>query len=501
MDKKLLNQKVKVDKVNNKLVIIVLLIQAILVLTIQAQDPLQSTYFVEAGSYGTKRETDPPSYVRNLSKSGIKGTENMDWLDVGLDYRARFEIRHQDIRRPEIVTDYPLLLRTRAYLGVKNLTDPFRFAIEFEDAHRVNGKFAPDSRDFNRAELIQAYADLHFKEALGKDDLGNSRPILIRFGRQAFEFLDRRLIALNSWRNTTNNFLGVRAAVGQEKNDWQVDVLAVRPINRLIDEFDQTDHNLDFWAIMGHWRKWSDALTIEPYYMGLKQRPAAGNNSRERLIHSPGIRFYGWVSNKSFDYDLTYTQQFGNDNGLDHNAFAVTAELGYKLSKLRSKPRVSLSYGYVSGDKDPNDMENNRFERFFGLSCASLISTSFTFSSTASSRLSLWSSYLADSNPFLKESFISNALSFASSKMSAVFSAVLATKPFIPKDALLKPSFSGNVDTFETLEHATPTEYAAFLNTFSIKPCFLDMCHPQIALLFFWVYLFILAYPVFQIRQ
>ena len=366
MDKKLLNQKVKVDKVNNKLVIIVLLIQAILVLTIQAQDPLQSTYFVEAGSYGTKRETDPPSYVRNLSKTGIKGTENMDWLDVGLDYRARFEIRHQDIRRPEIVTDYPLLLRTRAYLGVKNLTDPFRFAIEFEDAHRVNGKFAPDSRDFNRAELIQAYADLHFKEALGKDDLGNSRPILIRFGRQAFEFLDRRLIALNSWRNTTNNFLGVRAAVGQEKNDWQVDVLAVRPINRLIDEFDQTDHNLDFWAIMGHWRKWSDALTIEPYYMGLKQRPAAGNNSRERLIHSPGIRFYGWVSNKSFDYDLTYTQQFGNDNGLDHNAFAVTAELGYKLSKLRSKPRVSLSYGYVSGDKDPNDLENNRFERFFG---------------------------------------------------------------------------------------------------------------------------------------
>ncbi len=204
-------------KVNNKLIIIVLLMQPIIILTIQAQDSLQSAYYVEAGSYGTKRETDPPSYVRNISKTGLKGTENIDWLDVGLDYRARFEIRHQDIRRPEIVTDYPLLLRSRAYLGVKNLTDPFRFAIEFEDAHRVNGKFAPDNRDFNRAELIQAYAELHFKEALGEDDLGNSRPIFIRFGRQAFEFLDRRLIALNSWRNTTNNFLGVRASMDKKK--------------------------------------------------------------------------------------------------------------------------------------------------------------------------------------------------------------------------------------------------------------------------------------------
>ncbi len=143
-------------------------------------------------------------------------------------------------------------------------------------------------------------------------------------------------------------------------------MLAVRPINRLIDEFDQADRNSDFWAIIGHWRKWSDALTIEPYYMGLKQRPAAENNNRERLIYSPGLRVYGWVSNKRFNYDLTYTQQFGDDNGLAHHAFAATAELGYKFSDLKSKPRVSLFYGYVSGDKDPNDLENNRFERFFG---------------------------------------------------------------------------------------------------------------------------------------
>ncbi|ELR73376.1 hypothetical protein C900_04228 [Fulvivirga imtechensis AK7] len=328
--------------------------------------PSKTSYYIEPGSYGTKRETDPPSYIRELGKTGIKGAEKIDWLDVGLDYRARFEVRHNDLRREVITTDYPLLLRSRAYIGIKNIIDPFRAVIEFEDAHRVNGKFAPDNRDFNRAELIQAYAELHFKNALGKDDLGNSRALFIRFGRQAFEFTDRRLIGLNRWRNTTNNFLGLRTTLGQEKNDWQLDLLALRPINRLIDEFDKTDNNRDFWAVIGHWRKWSDALTIEPYYLGLKQRPAAANNNRERIIHSPGIRFYGWFNSNHINYDFTYTQQFGEDNGLDHNAYAVTAEVGYKFQQIKSKPRVSLFYGHVSGDKDPNDNVNNRFERFFG---------------------------------------------------------------------------------------------------------------------------------------
>ena len=30
------------------------------------------------------------------------------------------------------------------------------------------------------------------------------------------------------------------------------------------------------------------------------------------------------------------------------------------------KPRLSLFYGYASGDRDPDDNQNNRFERFFG---------------------------------------------------------------------------------------------------------------------------------------
>ncbi|HBA67062.1 MAG TPA: alginate export family protein, partial [Methylococcaceae bacterium] len=85
-------------------------------------DEQPSSYYIEPGSYGTKRESDPPDYVRNLSKTGIKGTEDITWLDVGLDYRMRYERRENDVRRrPSRSLDEPILLRTRAYLGIKEI--------------------------------------------------------------------------------------------------------------------------------------------------------------------------------------------------------------------------------------------------------------------------------------------------------------------------------------------------------------------------------------------
>ena len=332
----------------------------------KVEETMKTSYYVEPGTTGTRRESDPPSYVRNLSKTGIKGSEKIDWFDVGLDFRSRFEVRRNDIRRPYLATDYPILLRTRAFLGIKNIIDPLRFAVEFEDAFKVNSQFPSDTKDFNRAEIIQGYAELYFKNALGKDNLGNNRPFSIRFGRQAFEFIDRRLIANNQWRNTTNNFLGFRATLGQEKNDWQVDLLALRPINIMIDKWDNPDKDRDFWAAIGHWRKWSEIITLETYYLGLNQRPSAANNNRERQIHSPGLRVYGWLPAGHINYDVTGTYQFGEDNNLTHNAYAVTAEIGYLIKELSWKPRFSLFYGFVTGDNNPTDNESNRFERFFG---------------------------------------------------------------------------------------------------------------------------------------
>jgi hypothetical protein len=327
--------------------------------------PTLKTYYIEAGSYGTKRETDPPPYTRNLSKSGLSGTEKINWLDVGFDYRIRYEHRVNDIRRPELTTDNPYLLRTRAYIGMKQLIDPFRFAVEFEDARRVNGQFPEDDRDFNRTELIQVYGELYFKKAFGTDVRGTNRPLSIRAGRMAFEALDRRLIAVNQWRNTTNNALGVRAILGQEANDWQLEMMVSQPILRHPDQWDEPLPNTFFSNVIGHWRKWSNIVTIEPYFMSLR-RDDEDVATNQRSVNAPGLRLYGWIKNSGLNYDISGMYQFGEYNNQNHRAHAITSEIGYTFLNTSWKPRISAFYGFVSGDKDPSDSENNRFERFFG---------------------------------------------------------------------------------------------------------------------------------------
>jgi hypothetical protein len=270
---------------NNTLIHVIL--SGMLATSVVAQ--VSTTYYVEPGSYGTQRETDPPRYVRNLGLDGGPA-----WLDVGLDYRARYEYRDDDIRRREASgLDQPLLLRTRAYAGIRTPLTPLRLVFEFEDARSTNSRFADTNRDVNESDFIQGLAELYFPALLGTDPRGNPRPVSIRAGRMAFELLDRRLVARNEWRNTSNNFDGVRLSLGQQANDWQLEVLQLKPVVRQMTAVDKPDQNQDFTVITGHWRALAPAVTLEPHYMALRQAPAPANGNRARDITAGGLRVYG----------------------------------------------------------------------------------------------------------------------------------------------------------------------------------------------------------------
>lgn len=352
----------------------------------------QNGYYVERSSYGTQKESDPPRYVKQVNKTWLKDYDalaDIDWLDIGLEYRARFEHRDNDFRRNEENIDEPILLRTRAYLGVKNILDPLRFAVEVQDSRRNHSDYSReyDTRDVNQADILQAYLELNFKDSfLGKDDLGNSRPIWVRAGRHAWEAIDRRLIARNEWRNTTNTFQGVRANIGDKKNDWQLELLAVNPVQRFTTRLDEVDHSQNFYGAIGNWRGWSEYVTLEPYYLLLKQdgseveydsngKAAAADAKIDREIHTAGLRAYGVVGKSGFDYDASYVKQWGHQDKLsktgkfvaelDHEAHAYNAEIGYTF-KHSWKPRLSAFYGVATGDSNPDDKKNGRFERLFG---------------------------------------------------------------------------------------------------------------------------------------
>ena len=112
-------------------------------------------------------------------------------------------------------------------------------------------------------------------------------------------------MARNNYRNTTNNFQGVRATLGQHNNDWEIDVFAFNPVQRLTTEFDQRNDSQKFYGLLADWRKWSEVVTFQPYYYLLEQdadkvkldlngRVETNNNRKiDRKIHTAGLRVYG----------------------------------------------------------------------------------------------------------------------------------------------------------------------------------------------------------------
>lgn len=334
-----------------------------------AAAPAQSTsYHRRADSYATNPESDPPRYVRRLSDIGVEAFKDINWLDIGFEHRTRYEWRNNDLRRVEGGEDNPIFFRHRAWLGIRDILDPFRFAVEFQDSRVINNKYVTTDQERNEYDLINAYGELNFKKALGADDRGNDRPIRFRVGRMAYETTDRRFIARNEWRNTTNTFEGFRLNIGREANDWELDLFGYQPVRRAQTKFDMSNERLWFFGAIGHWRRWSDIVTIQPYFMGQKQNADpngfTATNRLDREIYMPGFRAYG-KAGSLFDFDVSYNHQLGYSGPLRQDAQGYTIEVGRAFDHPW-KPRLTGFYGYASGDKDPNDGVDNRFDRFFG---------------------------------------------------------------------------------------------------------------------------------------
>ncbi|MEO7465198.1 MAG: alginate export family protein, partial [Nitrosospira sp.] len=302
-----------------------------------------TTYYRRADSYATNPDSDPPRYVRTLNTIGIEAFKDITWLDIGFEFRTRYEMRRNDIRHVEGGFDNPFFLRSRAYLGIKEILDPFRFAVEFQDSRVYNHKFPSTDQENNPYDLIQGYGELHFKQALGQDDRKQDRPVRFRAGRMAYEALDRRFIGRNEWRNTTNAFDGFRLNLGKQDNDWEIDMWGMQPVKRLQTRFDEANNHLWFYGAIGHWRKWSDIITLQPYYMGQKQTADpngfTATNRLDREIHMPSLRGYGRIGNL-LDYDLNFSYQFGTNGTQVHDAYGYTAEVG-RTFNYAWKPRLS----------------------------------------------------------------------------------------------------------------------------------------------------------------
>jgi hypothetical protein len=269
--------------------------------------------------------------------------------------RVRYETLSDAFRAGRDGSDQQLSWRTRA-LAEYN-TGAVTFGGEFFDsrAYLTDEGGVLSSTAINTLEVLQAYVRAEF----GDHD--------IQAGRFVMNIGSRRLIGENSFRNFPASFEGVRGEF-QLAEGVTLDAFYTAPVSRrpgdrasLLNndhEFDEGDWETRVWAAHLTRESLAPGVTGEVYLYGLNED---GGDDRYTL----GARVSG--ERGPVDFDIEAMLQTGETGGgADISARNLHAEAGYAFQGAWS-PRVSVQLIYASGDEDPMDAEDNRFDRLYGL--------------------------------------------------------------------------------------------------------------------------------------
>lgn len=273
--------------------------------------------------------------------------------------RIRYESISQLFRAGANGSDQMLSSRVR----IKGEYDAGRvvFGGEFLDARAWltdTGSVIPNG-SVNAAELLQAYVRVPVE--------GGE----FQAGRFVMNVGSGRLATEQGFRNTPNNFEGVRGRFSPAQN-WTLEAFFTAPVrirpndrNALENntaQIDQAEWGTHFWGVHAARTGLAGNLRAEGYVFGLNEETGA------ELI-TPGVRITRPRAKGQYDFDVEVMGQFGDQPvgaaTLDVRAWAAFAALGYSFDAPWN-PRLSGQFVYASGDNDPADAKWNRFNTLFG---------------------------------------------------------------------------------------------------------------------------------------
>ncbi len=301
-----------------------------------------------------------------------------EWLKISGQTRARYESIDRLFRPGVSGSDQAWVFRNliQADLNLK----PISFTGEILDARQVgmDGGSPIGTDDVNTLEVLQAF--VHWKSGLTIDD----QPVFqIKAGRQTLNLGSRRLIARNRFRNTINAFNGIHAEWNPARR-WNSQAFVFVPQQRepsdvesLLDNEIQLDReNLNVWipgvAVRFSEGRWNTEM--EGYVIGVIEEDSSQYMTRNRRQGTGGVRWFRAPSTGKFDFEIETILQAGTSRAtaarsdrsdLNHLAYMLHFHGGYTLN-LSWTPRIALHYDEASGDRDPNDNSNNRFDTLYG---------------------------------------------------------------------------------------------------------------------------------------
>jgi alginate export protein len=310
----------------------------------------------------------PDGSVLTLRKSPFT-IENVlggpQWLHLGVEHRTRYETYNQPFRLNQIGSDQQIPIHTLVRMGIRN--DPIRFFVEFMDARAfltdngsTDAKGAEDETD-----ILQLYG------GLGSTNLfGLGVPAELSVGRFSMDFGHRRLIRRGNFRNAPLAFTGVHLALGEKK--LYLRSFVVQPVFQFENKGDTEEHGTTFWGFSLGQRQipWLNT-DLYVYFLNESDRPP-NTDSRRRHFQTPGLRVFKPNAVGQMDYEIESIWQFGNlaaatgsSQTLDHFAHFQHLEIGYTFD-IPWTPRFLFQYDYASGDRNPNDNKDQRFDSLFG---------------------------------------------------------------------------------------------------------------------------------------
>ncbi|MCK5121795.1 MAG: alginate export family protein [Methylococcales bacterium] len=306
-----------------------------------------------------------------------------DWLSLSFEHRTRYETLDQQYRaivngNPGNGGDQALVFRT--LIHAKADLKYFRIGAEMMDSRiklADSGSASSSTRltpaIANPIDLLQAYIEVPLDNVW--EEASHS---VLRAGRITMDVGSRRLVARNRFRNTINAFTGL---------DWQwtsadktFRAFYTLPVHRKVDgdvldnkpSFDVEETDIRFWGIHYSQALFSKDDKGEVFLFGLNEEDTENRATKDRELYTFGMRLWNSPAIEQFDYQLETVYQLGESKAsrvsamtLDHWAHFHHAELGYSFN-APWLPRLIMQYDYASGDDDPNDGQNNRFDTLYG---------------------------------------------------------------------------------------------------------------------------------------
>ena len=300
------------------------------------------------------------------------------WFRLSGDHRLRYETLEGQFRTNRQGNEHILVMRTSLQAALT--FDRFEFVTEFMDSRQelADRRSPINTTIVNSFELLQSYLAVNFPDVVQEGDTAR-----LQLGRQTMDFGSRRLIARNRFRNTINNFTGINTS-WTAASGHTLRAFYFLPVNRLPadtpsllrnhTEADEEDFDWQFWGVAAEMPQLLPNINGELFLFGMHEDDSPDQATADRTLYTPGFRLYRKPATGQFDAELESVFQAGhsrsstaatNTTDFDHFAHFQHVEVGYSFA-VQWSPRLVVQFDYASGDDNPNDDNNNRFDTLFG---------------------------------------------------------------------------------------------------------------------------------------